>query len=84
MRSRLEDLGRIAVLTDNILDMDLWEVYLGRNKDFVDYFGELADEKKDDLLHNLIYGIDRLKDKIYEINSIASGTDSLNEICIPE
>jgi hypothetical protein len=79
MRERIEDLGRIAVLTDIILDLDFWDTYHGRNKDFVDHFRTLSEGMQDDLLHNLIYGIDGLKDKILNINSIAEGIDRLNE-----
>lgn len=84
MRERVEDLGRIAVLTDVILDLDLWEKYHGRNKDFVDYFRTISEDAQDELLHDLIYGIDGLKDKICAINSIAEGMDALNERCIGE
>ena len=79
MRQRVEDLGRIAVLIDNILKEDLWDLYQGRNKDFVEIFNAMPEEKRDDLLHNLIYGISGIKEKIYEIGSIADGTDILNE-----
>ena len=82
MRERIEDLGRIAVLTDNILDMELWDKYTGRNKDLVDHFRTLSEDDQDDLLHGLIYGIDNLKGKIYAINSIAEGMDALNERCV--
>jgi hypothetical protein len=84
MRQRVEDLGRIAVLTDVLLNLDLWDKYQGRNKDFLDHFRTLSEGTQDDLLHDLIYGIDHLKDKLYEINSIAEGMDVLNERCIGE
>lgn len=79
MRKRIEDLGRIAVLVEKLFDADVWYVYTGRNKDFVDYFNELDDEKKDDILHKLIYGLDDLKSSISDISLIAEGTDRLNE-----
>jgi len=79
MRERVEDLGRIVVLIDWTLDLPIWEVYSGRKKDFVDHFRTLDEEKQDDLLHNIIYGIEGLKDKLQEISSIAEGMDRLNE-----
>lgn len=79
MRERVEDLGRISVMIDELLKRDIWDLYQGRNKDFADIFRTLHEEKQDDMLHNLIYGISDLKEKLYEISSIAEGTDRLNE-----
>lgn len=79
MRERVEDLGRIAVMVDQILNLEIWDVYHGRRKDFIDIFRGLDEEKQDDLLHRLIYGLDGLKDKLQDISSIAEGTDRLNE-----
>lgn len=79
MRQRLEDLGRILVMINQILNLDLWNIYHGRRKDFIDVFRDLDEDKQDDLLHNLIYGLDGMKDKLHEISSIAEGTDRLNE-----
>ena len=80
MRERVEDLGRICVLSDAILNLDVWDLFKGRNKDFVDEFRVMTDDDQDTLLHNFIYGLDSLKDKIEEISSIAEGNDRLNEI----
>ena len=79
MRERIEDLGRISVMIDVLLEAETWDLYGGRNKDFLDYFSELEEEKKDDLLHKLIYGLSNIKDKLYEISVIADGMDSLND-----
>ena len=78
-RERVEDLGRISVMIDVLLDAETWDLYGGRNKDFVDYFSNLEEATKDDLLHKLIYGLSNIKDKLYEIANIADGRDSLNE-----
>ena len=79
MRERVEDLGRIAVMVDQILSLDVWDIYHGRKKDFGVFFRELDEEKQSDLLHNLIHGLDGVKEKLYEVSSIAEGTDRLNE-----
>jgi hypothetical protein len=79
MRERIEDLGRISVMIDVLLEAETWDLYGGRNKDFLDYFSELEEEKKDDLLHKLIYGLSNIKDKLYEISVIADGMDPLND-----
>jgi hypothetical protein len=78
MRQRVEDLGRIAVLTKNLLDHDLFEDRHVRNKDYVDWFSEQSEEKRDDIIHNMVYRIDDARDKIYEMLEIAEGTDPLN------
>jgi len=79
MRERVEDLGRISVMVDQVLCLDVWDLYRGRNKDFEEFFESLDEEKQDELLRNLIYGIAAIKEKLEEISSIAEGTDRLNE-----
>lgn len=84
MRMRLEDLGRIYVLISNILNLDIFYFYKGRQKDFEEYFYKLSKEKQTDILSELIYGLADIKNKLYDLQSIAQGSDDLNEICIPE
>lgn len=79
MRERVEDLGRVSVMVDQVLSLDVWELYHGRKKDFEEFFESLDEERRSDLLHKLIYGLDDVKEKLYEISSIAEGTDRLNE-----
>lgn len=79
MRERVEDLGRIAVMMQEILDREFWDVYMGRNKDFVDYVNSIDAEKRDDLFHDFIYGLNSVKEKLGEICIIAEGFDRLNE-----
>lgn len=66
-------------MVDGILNLDFWDEYQGRRKDFEDYFWSLDRENQDKLLHSLIYGMSDVSDKLYEISSIAEGTDRLNE-----
>ncbi len=66
-------------MIDVLLEAETWDLYGGRNKDFLDYFSSLEEEKKDDLLHKLIYGLSHIKDKLCEISVIADGMDSLND-----
>ena len=79
MRERIEDLGRISVLIDKLLDHELFNLIVCRDKDFIDSFEALEEDKRDDLLHNLAYGISSVRDELYEILCIAKGTDPLNE-----
>lgn len=80
MRQRIEDLGRIAaILSKDLCDHSLFSLYIGRNKDFTEYFELLSEEKKDHLLHSMIYGISDLRDQLYELLEIANGEDRLNQ-----
>jgi hypothetical protein len=79
MRQRIEDLGRISVHLENLLDMDVFDVYEGRPKDFNLYFSTLTEDKQIDLLNTMIYGIQAIKERLWILSSIANGQDHLNE-----
>jgi len=81
MRQRVEDLGRLAVLIQNLLDHQLFDEgsLPRRPKDYWEWFTSLSEDKQVDVLHSWAYGIDNLKEKLYEMLSIAEGTDVLNE-----
>ena len=78
MRQRVEDLGRICVLIDNLLDHELFEERPRRNKDYSEWFSEQSEEVRDEIIHNLVYRIDSVRDKLYEMQEIAEGNDLLN------
>ena len=78
MRNRLEDLGRISVLIKQLMDCELFSLYSGRDKDFVDFFDEMSIEKQQDMLTGFVYGISNVEEKILEILEIANGEDYLN------
>jgi hypothetical protein len=81
MRQRVEDLGRLAVLINNLLDHHLFDENLlpSRSKDYWEWFSELSEDKKDEVLRSWAYGITDLKEKLYDMLAIAEGTDYLNE-----
>jgi hypothetical protein len=79
MRERIEDLGRLAILLDDVLDHSVWEVYVGRKKDFIDHLRTLSEDKQYDLLHNLIYGMGAVRERLESLRAIAYGIDSLND-----
>lgn len=79
MRKRIEDLGRIAALMDAVLDLEIWDLYVGRNKDFVDHMDSLESDRRGDMMHKFIYGLSELRDELVKISEIADGRDSLNE-----
>lgn len=84
MRQRVEDLGRLLVMIDNILEDSLFENNLNKHN-FCEYFlpREVLDKEEEydeyfDRLHKLRIGIEETKSKIYDCLSIAKGDDYLN------
>lgn len=80
MRQRVEDLGRLMVMIDQILIHSLFEDRPNvRNKDFEEWFYELKKEEQEATLHAMIYGISDIHEKLYECLEVAKGEDYLNE-----
>lgn len=79
MRERVEDLGRVSTLMKQVLDLDFWDLYQGRKKDFIENFYALSQEQQSELLHGLIYGMDSVKEALYDIQAISDGQDPLND-----
>ena len=79
MRERVEDLGRIAILLDKVLELDVFSIYQGREKDFVEHFYSLSKDDQDDMLHKLIYGLSGIEEDIGKIYEIAMGWDIANQ-----
>jgi hypothetical protein len=77
MRERVEDLGRLHEKLINLADHQLFELCDGkvsrRAKDFVEYFLALPLEKQHDILNEIAYGLEFVKDKIWDCVTIASG-----------
>lgn len=84
MRHRVEDLGRLAILLDHIVNQEvldnLFGLYNGRNKDFVEWFQSQSKEKQEHFLHQLPYALETIKEKLYECIVIAEGLDDLNNL----
>ena len=81
MRQRIEDLGRIAVMLDNLLEHDFFEKFKNlqvRPKDFLDWFDVQDQDFKDTFIHSIGYTCESLSSAIYEIREIARGEDVLN------
>ena len=78
MKQRIEDLGRLGAMLDQLLEMNIFDFYHGRNKDFAEQFYEWSPEKQEDILHNLIYGLSDLSDKLHVCREIAYGLDDIN------
>lgn len=78
-RNRLEDIGRIMVLIDNLIENPVFEMYEGRAKDFIDYFESMEHEKRIDFADDMYRGLRNVHEKLYDIYTICKGEDQLNE-----
>lgn len=67
------------VMIEGLIEHDVFDLRDCRAKDFVDWFDERTQEEKDDLLHNIAYGLEDIKSKLYDCLEIAKGDDYLNE-----
>lgn len=75
-RERIEDLGRLSVMLSKIISDDLFDTqYWRRPKDAWDAFSELNEEKKEECIRSLAYGIDRIGNELHDCLSIAHGDD---------
>lgn len=82
MRERVEDLGRIFVLIDNILENEVFEergkLRPYKAKEAASWFAEKTEEEKGDYIHSMAYGIDLIEQKLLEMREICRGEDLLN------
>lgn len=79
MRERIEDLGRLYTHLQELSNHELFELTaMRRPKDFYDYFCDLNEEDKEDLIRKIAYGLENVSFVIYDLILIASGQDDLN------
>lgn len=79
MRQRIEDLGRIMVMVKQLTDHELFDERPCRNKEFTEWFEEQTPEFKEEWLHQMVYRIANVEEKLYEIWEVATGQDYLND-----
>ena len=82
MRHRIEDLGRIAVLLQDLLKQEMFNDINrpNRPKDCLDWWSKFDKDKQSEMLYTWSYGIQNIEHAIYEIMSVAEGTDNLNQM----
>ncbi len=78
MKNRLEDLGKLSVLLEQLYNHEIFETYTGRPKDFEDWFERRTDDEKSEILHSIIYNIEDIQQKIAECKYIADGNNNEN------
>lgn len=69
---RIEDLGRIAEMLDMVSEdvVFLWNCG-NRSKDSEDWFMELTDEQKRDKIHDIAYGLERIRECVMQAWQLA-------------
>lgn len=78
-RERVEDLGRLAVMIKDLLDHEAFGKAPWRPKDVCQWFEDQTEENRQATLRLWAYGFEAIKFKLYDLLSIAEGTDPLNE-----
>lgn len=73
MKDRLEDLGRIRQLVDDLVQHPVFEEIDNSPKWYEDKFFAMTREQQGDKIHELAYGIDYISSKLSEIFIIARG-----------
>jgi hypothetical protein len=77
-RQRIEDLGVLSEKLHNLSEDELFEVIdkvCRRCKDFTDVFQTLSEDRKEEILDEIAYGIERVKEKIVECYFVALGEE---------
>ena len=79
VRERVEDLGRIAVMVDVVLEEQLFE-RVCVPKRYAEWFLGQTAEVQEKELREYAYGVERVSELLYKIQEIARGEDALNEV----
>lgn len=79
-RNRLEDLGRLLVLLENISQSKLFQEFerFSKHYEVNEWLKELTPEKQSDFFHDLRFWVRDLEEQISECVSIARAHDDLN------
>lgn len=77
-RERVEDLGRLLVLLDNLAEHQVFDNIPMGAKRFQEWFFSRSEQEKGDIIHSIGYGLQSLKEGILGCWEIAVGDDDLN------
>lgn len=75
MKERVEDLGRLSVKIQNIINDDLWEIPQGNEHTFLTWFCKLSKEAQEEILKSLVVGINRNYKELLSCLDVANGKD---------
>lgn len=74
MRNRLEDLGKISILVETLMENKLFILFDCRTKDSLEFFRNLTIQEQDELIKSLADSIENVQLVLYRIQEIAEGT----------
>ena len=74
-RERIEDLGRISVMLDQIYDHPIFELYNGAPKRIHEWWNTLSEDQRWDFINNVAYGLEAIHFILGDILSIAKGNE---------
>lgn len=78
-RERIEDIGKMEEKLSNLMDHELFSVIASfgcrRSKDFAEHFNTLDEEKSEELLYQIAYGLEKVYSEICDLWGIAVGED---------
>ena len=76
-KERIEDLGRIYVHLEQVLDHPMWDFKPAhsRDKDFAEIFQQQDADKQHDQLHDLAYHMSAMRELLYNMLVIAQGDE---------
>jgi len=77
-RKRIEDLGRLSVLLENILEHEIFREERMLPQDFENWFETQDHEKKQEILERIGRNIPEVEEMLLESLAIAKGIDCLN------
>ena len=77
-RDRLEDLGRLTVMIDNIMEHEIFSEERMMAKDFPDWFCSQCPQKREEILNRFACGIQDVENQLQKALEIAKGIDKLN------
>lgn len=77
-RERVEDLGRLLIMLEMLLDHDLFDKATPRPKDFPDWL-KANPVEAEEYIRQLPYWIEEAAEHLYKMILITKGQDFLNE-----
>jgi len=72
----LEDLGKIYVMLDNLMEHHLFQESRMNSKKFPEWFMEQERVRQIEILDRYASGVDEIEEALYDIREIARGEDA--------
>lgn len=75
-RDRLEDIGILCEKLHNLCDHEIFE-WMGNNrpKEATEWFSNLSDDAKDDVIHSMAYNLEFVQNQLYDMYQLARWGD---------